>query len=105
MADDAKAEEVLDQLRESFATRIRDVARDLPAHQALQLADSLCRVQLDLLAGMRVHYKAKPVVDGLAIAESWARGKSLREVMHDHGCSKVTAYKYHPTKGQLAKAG
>lgn len=104
MADDAKAEEMLGQLRDAFNARIRDTVRDLPPHQALQLADALCSVQIDLLAGMRVHYKAKPAVDGEAIAEDWRRGKVLAEIMRDHDCSKVTAYKYHPVKQPKRRA-
>lgn len=105
MADDAKAEELLDQLRDSFAAQIRSAVTDLPAHQALQLADALCTVQLDMLAGMRVHYKSKPTVDGEAIAESWRTGSTLRDVMAKHSCSRVTAYKYHPNKAALQKSG
>ena len=103
MADDTKAEELLHQLRDSFNTRIRETIRDLPAHEALQLADALCTVQLDVLAGMRVTYKAAPKVDGDAITEDWRRGKTLAEIMHDHECSKVTAYKYHPDKARKAR--
>lgn len=98
MSDDAKADEMLDQLRDAFAKNIRKAVSDLPAHQALQLADALCAVQLDVLAGLRVSYRTREPIDGAAIAEAWAQGKSLREVMQDCGCSKVTAYKYHPTK-------
>lgn len=98
MSDDAKADEMLEQLREAFAQNIRQAVTDLPAHQALQLADALCTVQLDVLAGLRVSYRAREPIDGAAIAEAWAQGRSLREVMDAHKCSKVTAYKYHPTK-------
>lgn len=104
MADDAKAEEFLDQLRDSFARNIRTAVADLPPHQALQLADALCAVQLDVLAGLRVSYKARPHVDGEAIAEDWRRGRVLAEIMRDHSCSKVTAYKYHPNR-QPRRAG
>lgn len=100
MADDAKAEEMLDQLRDAFHARIRDAVRDLPAHQALQLADGLCAVQLDVLEGLRVSYKARPQVDGDAVAEAWRRGDALAEIMRNHDCSRVTAYKYHPNKQQ-----
>lgn len=100
MADDAKAEEILDQLRDAFHARIRDAVRDLPAHHALQLADGLCAVQLDVLEGLRVSYKARPRVDADAIAEDWRRGENLQEIMRKHDCSRVTAYKYHPNKQQ-----
>lgn len=100
MADDAKADDLVDQLRENFATNIRKAVADLPAHQALQLADSLCRVQLDVLAGLRVSYKAAPRVDGDAIAEDWMHGMPLREIMRKHGITKPTAYKYHPNKAR-----
>lgn len=98
MADDAKADEMLDQLRDSFARQIRQAVVDLPPHQALQLADALCTVQLDVLAGLRVHYRAKPVVDGEAITEDWRRGKSLAEITRTHRISRATAYNYHPNK-------
>ena len=98
MSDDAKADEMLDQLRDAFASNIRKAVSDLPAHQALQLADALCAVQLDVLAGLRVSYRSRDPIDGAAIAEAWAQGSSLREVMDAFKCSKVTAYKYHPTK-------
>lgn len=103
MADDAKATEYLDQLRDGFAQRIRDTCRDLPAHQALQLADSLCAVQLELLAGLRVTYKAAPKVDGDAIAEDWARGLSVAEITRKHNVTKPTAYKYHPNRARLGR--
>lgn len=98
MAGDVKADEFVDQLRSQFSSEIRAAVRDLPPHQALQLADSLCRVQLDVLAGLRVHYRARPEIDGEAITESWRRGLSLREVMREHKCSRSAAYKYHPNQ-------
>ena len=98
MADDAKAEEMLGQLRDAFNARIRDTVRDLPPHQALQLADALCSVQIDLLAGMRVQYRAKPEFDAEAVIESWRRGKTVAEIMKAHGISRATAYRLHPTK-------
>lgn len=100
MADDAKADDLVEQLRETFAASIRRAVADLPAHQALQLADTLCNVQLDVLAGLRVSYRAAPKVDGDAVAEDWMRGATLREIMRKHGITKPTAYKYHPTKAR-----
>jgi len=105
MADDAKADEYLDQLRDSFAERIRDVVRDLPAHQALQLADSLCAVQLNLLAGLRVTYRARPAMDTEQITEDWRRGLGLSEIMQKHQISRTTAYKYHPSRWGRRRAG
>lgn len=102
MSDDAKADEMIDQLRDAFALNLSKAVTGLPAHQALQLADALCIVQLDVLAGLRVSYRAREPIDSAAIAEAWAQGKSLREVMRDCKCSKVTAYKYHPTKRRSA---
>lgn len=98
MAEETKAEEVAAELRDAFALRIRDAAPDLPAHQALQLADALCVVQTDVLAGRRVTYRARPPIDGEAITEDWRRGKSLDEIMRDHRCSRTTAYRLHPSK-------
>lgn len=105
MADDAKADDYLEQLREGFAGRIRDVIRDLPAHQAMQLADSLCTIQLNVLAGMRVTYKSAPKVDGDAISEDWARGMSIGEITGKYGVSKATAYRFHPNKVRSGRAG
>ena len=98
MADDAKADDLVDQLRDNFADNIRKAVTGLPAHQALQLADTLCRVQLDVLAGLRVSYKAAPKVDADAVAEDWMQGMPLKEIMRKHGISKTTAYQHHPGK-------
>lgn len=100
MSDDAKADEMVDQLREAFARNLCTALTGLPAHQALQLADSLCAVQLDVLAGMRVSYKAKPAIDSEAITEDWRRGLTVAEITRKHGISKPTAYKHHPNRGQ-----
>ena len=100
MSDDVKADEVATQLYEAFGKTIQQAVAGLPAHQALQLADTLCAVQQDVLAGLRVTYRAREPIDGAAIGEAWARGASLREIMRDFGCSKVTAYKYHPAKAR-----
>ncbi len=106
MRDDAKADELIDPLRTAFAERLREAVADLPAHQALQLADTLCAVQLEVLAGLRVSYRAIVPVDGAAITEDWRRGHSLREVMGRHGISRTTAYKYHPNRSvRQAKTG
>lgn len=104
MSDDAKADEMLDQLRDAFALNIRKAVSDLPAHQALQLADALCTVQLDVLAGLRVSYRSREPIDGQAIAEAWAQGKTLRDIMGTFKCSKATAYNHHPTKGKRVAA-
>lgn len=98
MAEDAKAEELIDDLRIAFTASIRAALREVPAHQALQLADGLCTVWLETLAGLRVTYSAKPQVDGAAITEDWRRGLSRREIIEKHRCSKATAYRYHPQK-------
>ncbi len=98
MADDIKADELIDPLRDSYAKSIREMEPGIPAHSALQLADTLLTVQMDVLAGKRVSYKAKPAIDGEAIAESWRRGLPVEEVMRTHGCSRSAAYKHHPSK-------
>jgi hypothetical protein len=105
MANDAKAEETISSVRDAFSSAIREAIADFPAHQALQLADRLCTVQLELLAGMRVTYRRAPDVDGEAIAEDWRRGLSIGEITLKHGVSRPTAYKYHPNKTARAKAG
>lgn len=104
MAEDTKAEELTDDLREAFATSIRQAVAGLPAHQALQLADSLCHIQINLLAGKRVTYKAARVIDGEAIAEDWRRGKTVQEITSAHGCSRRTAYNHHPNKTRRRRA-
>lgn len=96
MSGDTKGDDVVEQLREAYATSIRAAVADLPAHQALQLADTLCSVQLEVLAGLRVSYKARRVWDGEAITEDWRRGLTLAEIMKKHECSRAAAYKYHP---------
>ena len=98
MAEDAKADEFVAPLREQFAEQIRSTVRDLPAHQALQLADTLCSVQLALLAGLRVSYRATAKVDAEAIAEDWRRGMSIAEIAQKHKISRSTAYNYHPER-------
>ena len=106
MAEDVKADEMVDQLRDEFNQRIRAAVVDLPPHQALQLADALCRVQLDVLAGLRVSYKAPPKVAGDAIAEDWMRGLSIGEITRKHNVSRAAAYNHHPNKkARLSKAG
>lgn len=100
MSDDVKADEVATQLYEAFGKTIQQAVAGLPAHQALQLADTLCAVQLDVLAGLRVSYKSKPVVDAAAITEDWRRGLTVQEITKKHGVSRPTAYKHHPNKGQ-----
>ena len=104
MADDIKADELIEPLRDSYAQSIRTVEPGIPAHAALQLADALLAVQLDVLAGKRVSYKAKPPIDGEAIAESWRHGLPVEEVMRKHGCSRSAAYKHHPSKAQRKQA-
>ncbi|WP_293716334.1 hypothetical protein [Stenotrophomonas sp. UBA7606] len=100
MADDVKVDELVDQIRESYAASIRIAEPGIPAHAALQLADTLVGVQLEILAGKRVSYRAKAAIDGDAITEDWRRGKPLQEIMRAHGCSRAAAYKYHPSKLQ-----
>jgi hypothetical protein len=106
MAQDAKADELLDSLRDSFVASLRAAALGLPAHQLLQLADTLCSVQLEVLAGMRVRYRSLAEVDAAAITEDWRQGRSLGEITAKHGCSRSTAYKHHPNRdARRAKAG
>lgn len=106
MAEDVKADELVDQLRDSFNRKLRDEIKELPAHQALQIADALALVQLDVLAGLRVRYRQAAPVDSEGIAESWRRGLSITEVCQAHKCSRATAYKHHPNKrARRAKAG
>ncbi len=104
MSDDVKADEMAAQLYEAYGKTIQQAVAGLPAHQALQLADTLIAVQMDVLAGLRVSYKAKPAIDGDAIAEDWRLGLTVQEITRKHNCSRPTAYKHHPNKGRR-KAG
>ena len=104
MADDIKADELVDQLRDSYAASIRSAEPGIPAHTAFQLADILVSVQLDLMAGKRVSYRARAEVNGDAIAEEWRRGVPIQEIMQTYRCSRSTAYKYHPSRTRLAVA-
>lgn len=104
MAEDTKAEELTDDLREAFASSIREAVAGLPAHQALQLADTLCHIQITVLAGKRVTYKTVKAIDGEAITEDWRRGWTLQEIRQAHGCSRATAYNYHPNKAHRRRA-
>lgn len=98
MADDIKADELVDQLRDSYAASIRAAEPGIPAHSAFQLADILVTVQLDVMAGKRVSYRARVDLDGDAIAEAWRRGVPVQEIMRAHRCSRSAAYKYHPSR-------
>lgn len=98
MADDAKAEEFTSPLRAEFAATICKAVPGIPAHHALQLADTLCAIQADVLAGKRVTFRARPTVDGEAITEDWRKGLSLPEIRAKHGISKTTAYQHHPNR-------
>ncbi|WP_447940111.1 hypothetical protein [Pseudoxanthomonas mexicana] len=105
MADDAKAEDFTTPLRTEFAATISKAVPGIPAHHALQLADTLCSIQADVLAGKRVTFRARPQIDGEAITEDWRKGMSLPEIRAKHGVSKPTAYKYHPNaKARQARA-
>ncbi len=98
MADDIKVDELVDQIRESYAASIRIAEPGIPAHAALQLADTLVAVQMEILAGKRVSYRAKAPIDGYAITEDWRRGMPLQEIMRKHRCSRPTAYRWHPSR-------
>lgn len=98
MAEDAKADEMTDKLRSTFAESIRNGVAGIPAHHALQLADVLCAVQMDVLAGLRVTYRAKPVIDTEAVTEDWRRGLPIGEILAKHKISRAVAYRLHPSK-------
>lgn len=98
MAEDAKADEMTDALRTSFAESIRRGVPDIPAHHALQMADTLCAVQADVLAGLRVTYRARPEIDADAVTEDWRQGKLIGEIVAKHKISRAAAYRLHPSK-------
>lgn len=97
--DDVRAEEVVEALRARFATALCEALGDLPPAQAMQMADGLCTIWMESLAGLRVTHRAEPTscVDGAAIARAWHDGLQVTEIMRRHGCSRATAYRYHPT--------
>lgn len=106
MAEDAKIDEMIEELRAAFCETIRIAVSGMPAHGALQLADALCSTQLVVLAGMRVTYRARPAVDAEALTEDWRRGLSIREITKKHGVSRAVAYRLHPAKStRRARAG
>jgi len=96
--EDVKAEDLVQQLRAQFAASIREAIAGVPAAQALQVADGLCTVWIEALAGLRVTHKALPVVDGAAITAAWRNERPLAEIMQCFGCSRATAYRHHPTR-------
>lgn len=96
MAEDIKADELLDQLRDSYVASIRASEPGIPAHAALQIADMLVTVQLDVFAGKRVSYRSRPDVNGAAICADWHAGLTIGEITRKHGVSRTAAYKYHP---------
>lgn len=102
---DAKADELLDQLRDEFTRQIRQAIAELPGHQALQMADALCRIQLEVMSGLRVSYRKQSGPDGDAISEDWANGLSPAEIQRKHRVSRATAYRYHPRNLAGSKAG
>jgi len=97
VAADLTSDETTSILRAAFEARIRAALNWLPAHEALQLADALCTVQLETLAGLRVLYRALPKVDAAAVEEDWRRGMPAGEIMRKHKISRAAAYKYHPS--------
>ncbi|TWG93592.1 hypothetical protein L599_001200000520 [Luteimonas sp. J16] len=100
MAKDANADELVDQLRDQFNKQIQDTIRGLPPYQSLQLADSLCRIQLDVLAGTRVLFKAKRKVDREAVIEAWRKGATIETLMRDFNISQSYAYEILPAKSR-----
>ena len=103
MKEEATGDEITPELREAFAKQIRVDVASLPTHIALQIADKLCAVQLELLAGIRVSYRAREAVDAEAIAEDWRKGLDIREITAKHGISRSAAYKHHPSKAQRTR--
>lgn len=104
MAEDTRAEDLTEDLREAFAQGIRAAVADLPAHHALQLADTLCTIQISVLAGKRVTYRATQQIDGAAITADWHEGLTIQQIVDKHGCSRRTAYNYHPQNVRQRRA-
>jgi hypothetical protein len=61
---------------------------------------------MDVLAGMRVTYRATTPLDVAAITEDWRKGMSLQEITSKHRISRSAAYKHHPNRSaKRAKSG
>lgn len=93
MANYTMIEEMIDQLRAAYAAQISTVMRELPAHMALQLADDLCRVQVETLAGLRIAYRPARKVDEEAVISSWRRGSAIPSLMREFDISRATVYR------------
>lgn len=98
MSDKVKADDLVPALRDAFARNIREALAGTPSAQALQLADQLCTVWKEQLAGLLVDGgSAAKRIDGAAISADWGDGRTLAEIMTKHDCSRRTAYNYHPS--------
>ena len=97
MSIDMKADDVVNELRAAFAAGIRDTITGVPAAQALQAADALCELWKVTLAGMRITMPTLKF-DADAVRADWVAGLSVVEIMRRHGCSRSSAYQYHPRR-------
>jgi hypothetical protein len=95
---DIKIEEETEALRAEFAKALHFAISGLPSAQAFQAADHLCVILQAHLSGHRVTFPAQPKYDGEAIAEDWRAGMGVEQITEKHGCTRPTAYKYHPQK-------
>jgi hypothetical protein len=93
---DLKIEDEVVALRAELTKALQQTLSGLPAHQAFQAADHVLTVMQEQLAGARVVFPAGRKFDGDAIAADWKAGLSLDDITAKHGCSKPTAYRYHP---------
>jgi hypothetical protein len=99
MSDKVKADDLVPAMREAFVRGIRETLAGTPTAHALQLADRLCTVWREQLAGLLVDGGSPGRrIDGAAIRADWGDGKTLAEIMARHECSRATAYNHHPSR-------
>lgn len=98
MTDRVRAEDVVDELRRAFAESLRESVAGLPSAQALQLADRLCAIWIELLSGLLVAMPSRSRFDVQQITADWRAGLLIEQIVSKHGCSRKTAYRYHPQK-------
>lgn len=90
-------DQTTDELRKTFAAILRDAAQ-MPGAQAFQAADAVLSGMRSILAGQRLSVPAEKQIDRDAIAADWHAGCTVTQIVKRHGCSRSTAYAYHPQK-------
>lgn len=101
MSDDAHVHEVVQQLQEAFGEVLRDCFSSLQPSLAHYASVRLCEALQAELRGMRVTVPAGRL-DHEAITADWSAGLGIGEIMQRHGCSRASAYRYHPSRRSAA---